>query len=378
MARNSFTNYLNKFSLLKLNYLAVQSPWYFVFFRVTVIFLQTLITIRFIIFVTVKLEYSTALNSGDYAVNWPKPHHFLIIINILWFFCYWSSLFLCQRTNISPKKRFWFHALAILDDDISDWNKESKSTVIYFFFHILKANLLVGSLFSWCLYIPVLIESESFGQFILISLSGFNGAVAGYCSTSFCVNFSFIFAFYSFNTGLKYERIASRLSGQVSTRSHSSILDTIKDDLVRLLIENHKANYFWTQLNSTIFLLTFIAQIPILYLIFFVPLTTFTKCSMVMLGMLNFLCGQSITLLSGSFVKTKFNECHKQFNRVLINRIDLDLYHKIHLICSAEYLIDRQLFYIFGKFEFNNINYLLVVLEMISLLLLLIANAGSS
>ncbi|XP_025018047.1 uncharacterized protein LOC112539579 [Tetranychus urticae] len=376
MMRNSLTNYLRKFSLLKLDYLTVQSPKYYLFIRAFAIFNLIALNTKFIIFITVKLDHKTALNFGDYAINWSKPHHFLLFINILWITCGLSSFYLFQRTNDAPKKQFWVQYLSILDADISDWKHSTKSIIIYLFFFTLKCNLFLGAAFSWVLYIPVLSESASLKQLFFISLGSYNGAVAGYCCTSICVNFSFIFAFYSLTTGLRYDKLASRFAKQASTLSDPTIVDTINKELIQLLIENHKANYFWTQLNSIVFLLTFFALIPILYLIFFVPLTNFVNFAMVILGALNFLCGQSITFLSGSFAKTKFDRCYKQLNRVLISRDDFNFNHRIQLICSADYLINRHLFYIFGGFEFSQMSYLLVILEIISLLLLLLANAG--
>uniref|UniRef100_T1L0Y9 Gustatory receptor n=1 Tax=Tetranychus urticae TaxID=32264 RepID=T1L0Y9_TETUR len=376
MMKNSLTNYLNKYCLLKLTYLPVQSAWYYAFIRTSVLILLIVITIKGIVLMIFKFDHSTALAWGDYAVNWLKPHQFLLGINNLWFFCGWCAVTLLQRTNVSPKKQFWFHSLSILDEYIYDWTKETKSIIIYLFFSVLKSNLFLGAAFSWCLYIPVLIESESIFQFFHLNLAALNAAIAGFCCTAFCVNFSFIFAFYSLNSGFKYHKLASRLSRQVSRPSSSSTINKMNRDLIELLIENYKSNSFWTQMNSTVFLGTFLAQIPILYLIFFVPLTNFIKFSMVILGALNFLCGQSITFLSGSFAKAKFDECRKQLNLILINRDDLRLYHRIKLLCSADYLINHQLFYIFGHFEFTRVNYLLVILEIISHLLLLIANAG--
>ncbi|XP_025018048.1 uncharacterized protein LOC112539580 [Tetranychus urticae] len=373
----SLSNYLNKFSLLNLHYLPTQTSWNCFLFQIFSLFFLVMALFKGFIFILEPFSPSTALLLGDYAINLGAPHHFLHSINLLWLLCGFICFNLIQSTNVSPKKQFWFHSLSILEGDVPDWTRGTKAVVIYLFFHNLKSNLILGGAFSWCLYIPVLIESNSTEQFFFLNLSGFNGAIAGYCCTAFCVNFSFIFAFYSVTTALKYDKIASRLRRQVSTLSDPTIIDSINHDLIQLLIENHKANYFWTQLNSTIFLLTFIAQIPILYLIFFVPLTNFTKFSMVILGALNFLCGQSITFLSGSFAKTKLDKCHKQLNRLLISRDDLTFYHRIQLICSADYLINRHLFYIFGQFEFTHINYLLVIMEIISHLLLLIANAGA-
>uniref|UniRef100_T1L0Z1 Gustatory receptor n=1 Tax=Tetranychus urticae TaxID=32264 RepID=T1L0Z1_TETUR len=376
MIQNSLTNYLTKFSLLNLDYLTAKPPKYYLFIRIFAIFNFIVVDTKFIIFITVKLDHRTALNLGDYAIKWSKPHHFLLFINILWLTCGLYTIYLFQRTNISPKKQFWVQYLSILDADISDWKYNTKSFVIKLFFCVLKSNLFLGAAFSWGLYIPVLSEVESIKQFFFISLNSFNGAIAGYSCTALCVNLSFIFAFYSLSTGLKYSNLASRLKEQTSTLSEPKITNTINRELIQLLIENHKANYFWTQLNSIVFLCTFFPLIPILYLIFFVPLTNFIKFSMIVLGALNFLCGQSITFLSGSFAKTKFDRCFKQLNRVLISRDDFNFNNRIQLICSADYLINRHLFYIFGGFEFSQISYLLVILEITSLLLLLIANAG--
>uniref|UniRef100_T1L0Z0 Gustatory receptor n=1 Tax=Tetranychus urticae TaxID=32264 RepID=T1L0Z0_TETUR len=376
MIQNSLTNYLTKFSLLNLDYLTAPSPKYYTFIRSFSILNLIVLNTKFIIFITVKLDHKTALNLGDYAIKWSKPHHFLLFVDILWLTCGLSTIYLLQRTNVWPKKQFWFKYLSILDADISDWTYGNKAFIINLFFCVLKSNLFLGAAFTWCLYIPVLSEVESIKQFFFISLNSFNGAITGYSCTALCVNLSFIFAFYSLSTGLKYDNLASRLKSQAAAPSDSKITNIINRELIQLLIENHKANYFWTQLNSIVFLCTFFALIPILFLIFFVPLTNFIKFSMIVLGALNFLCGQSITFLSGSFAKTKFDRCFKQLNRVLISRDDFNFNNRIQLICSADYLINRHLFYIFGGFEFSQISYLLVILEITSLLLLLIANAG--
>lgn len=262
--RNSFTKYLHKYSMSKLNYLSVRYPWHYILIRILVLILFIGITIKGILHIFFKFDLLTSLALGDYAPYLPKVRHFLIYIHNLWFYCGLYAIFLFQRTNNTPKMQVWFHSLSILDIETSDWTNNSRSIIIYLFLSLLKCNLFLGAVFSFCLYIPMLIRSETDVQLNVVFLSALHGATAGYCCADLCVNFSFIFAFYSLNSGLKYKKLAKRLNSRHSTSKFSDI-DKLINGLLELLIENHKSNSFWTQLNSTVFLLTFIAQIPILY-----------------------------------------------------------------------------------------------------------------
>ncbi|XP_053206815.1 uncharacterized protein LOC128391016 [Panonychus citri] len=307
---------------------------------------------------------------------------------MLWFECGLICFCLHQRSNNLPQKQDWLRSLSIQDELLTNYssfpdsldsiniNVGTVSLIVNLFFLNLKVNLFLGGAFSWFLYSPLLVDCDSIVLFLALNFGGFHAAVSGYSCTAFCVNFSFLFAFYSITSGLRYHMISQKLSKLSQTITSYKTINIIVNQLLTLLIENHRANIYWTQINSTIFLFTFIAQIPILYLIFFIQLTSFTKFSLIILGGLNFLCGQSITFLSAYYTRNRLNRCQKQLNRLLIVRNDIDFIRKIQLTNVAEYLIDRQLFFIYGGFEFNQINYLTVILEIISNLLLLIANVG--
>uniref|UniRef100_T1KQ66 Gustatory receptor n=1 Tax=Tetranychus urticae TaxID=32264 RepID=T1KQ66_TETUR len=381
--RVKLSKYFTKYSFLWLTYLALPSPWYNRLISWLGLLSLISFTVRIYLFTNYELEPVVALYLGDYAINFGQSHDLLLFLDLCWILCALIGWILIHQSNTSIHKQTWFHSLAILDGTVDhpkrfQCTSESAvglaSTILFI---CMKSSLIAGSVFAWCFYLPHFIANfNCFSLFINLVRDSLLASASAFYTNACCVNFGYLFSFYAFLTGQRIDYIVRSLKQQ-SMKSHSSrrIVFSNANDVISILKQVDQTSSFWSPLNSITFIFTFIASILILYLVFFVTLDNITRITLIALGIINFACGQSINLLSGTYARLKLDQCHKQLYSLLTST-QFKLNHKVKLFVIAEYLVNRKLFAIFAVLEMNSLNYLLVAIEMASHLLLVIINAN--
>ncbi|XP_025017999.1 uncharacterized protein LOC112539563 [Tetranychus urticae] len=376
------SNFLIRKQFFWLKYLPLPIPWYN---RIVLTFgslVHLSFLIRIYIYNFVPLDPLLALSIGDFAYDLVPIHNIIWFVHAFWWAGSVFTFHLLNKTNNSVKMQTWFTCLSILEDGKDDFFDKPNDKLVHvskLYFFNAKSTLLAGPTFSFCMFIPHMINHYSnVPLLIVIVIHALITTVAAFTTVVLCVTMCYLFGFYAFLVGQKLHQIAETFKTQIDQviKSNRKILAN-SSRFLGLLKEAHYASYFWSKLNSCAFINTFFPQILILYSVCFVPLNKIHFICLVGLGTLNFACGLSVNFLGGAYARLKLNHCQKQLLRVIILKGDkLKLNHKLKLLTTSEYLLNRKLFAMFASLEMNSFNYLMVFIEMAAHLMLVIVNAN--
>lgn len=298
--RFTLSHFLVKYQFYWLTYLPLTIPWYNKI--VSTFFNLICITylMKVIIFICVPLNPTLALYLGDFAFDLDSLHDIIWSILSCWLTASVFAFYLLDESNKLAKLQAWFDCLSILetgkDDFFEKLNAQLTIAVKLLIFN-LKLTLLFCPWFAFSLFIPHMINNSSNNILVIVLIvHGFITFIAAVCGVTFCVSLSYLFAFYAFLVGQKLTFISKRFRFHILISSNQ---------LVGVLKQAYWADFFWSKLNSYVFLATFFAQIFILYSVFFVKLNAIHLISLIGLGFINFACGLSINFIAGVYARSK-------------------------------------------------------------------------
>lgn len=299
--QNQLTDYFIYYTFLELNYLSKSVSNCHHYLSIVGLLIVTSYVIRALIFTQFTIKPIIAIYLGDYATILDNIHDTVWFINCLWCLCTIYCWKLIKQSNCSIKKQQWFKLLIMTN------LSPIKSVRLAFklSFTCMKLSTIGGILSALSLHSPQLVNSDP-----LISLATtINGLIAAFGSFNVvtnCVNFGIIFSFYAFTIGQKFQLISKLFRSYLIDQFNCEKTITIKvNQLIVLLQDVNQTLNFWSQLNSCIFICTFFAQILILYLVFFVSINLITRTVLIALGLINLICGQSVTFFTGAYARIK-------------------------------------------------------------------------
>uniref|UniRef100_T1JRN5 Gustatory receptor n=1 Tax=Tetranychus urticae TaxID=32264 RepID=T1JRN5_TETUR len=375
-----FSRFLIKKRFFWLTYLNLRSPWYNRAITILLCCLCTSYLIRAPIYIFAPIEPIRKLYLGDFAYNYESIHDVIWAVQAFWFLSAIYAIYIIDETNRSVKMQIWFDGLSILEEGKDEFFRRPNGKIIVaskLYYSNVDSSVIFALLFNYSFFLPnMILHHSDTPLLILLNIHSLIISGAATAATNYGINICFLFCFNAFLVGQKFIKLKERFDTKMDkTKRWHRKISSNSARFISLLKQVYYGNFFWSQICSAAFSSTFIGQIFLMYLLFFIPLNKFHFFSLLGLAIINFACGQSLIFLSGVYAKSKLNDCHKQLRRVIYSKdIKLRVVDKMKLTIISEYVSHRKLFVILASLEMNSYNYLLVCIEMISHLLLVIIN----
>ncbi|XP_074602389.1 uncharacterized protein LOC141856043 [Brevipalpus obovatus] len=128
---------------------------------------------------------------------------------------------------------------------------------------------------------------------------------------------------------------------------------------------------FYRPFGNTAFISTFMAQVLVLFYVFFIELSSIIKVVFSVFLVLNFLAGQSTHFFFGSYTQGKIRSYLKSLLKVAKHASPKE---SLHIVQVLEHLDNRHLFISLASLELSLKSFILTMVETGTFLMLLIAN----
>lgn len=263
---------------------------------------------------------------GDFAAPAGKFRKQATLIFLLYLYGSLYSAIYLVRTQKSPKYQVWIKMFKAYDN--RSWlNQKAELHRLYWLttrIELIYSISITISLIFLSAVLTITFPPRFIHYTLAHQLLNIHG---GYNSCSYWGISYLLFPSYGYLLGQRLDKISHNLNKCLEQiNSNYCVRHQIKSTTIRIgniksvtprklinqltkqLKQLHNACLFWSRISEPTFLISFINQALLLYLIFFVPMSTGFRCFLAVLGIFNFISGQCCHFFAGIYTQKKVSQ----------------------------------------------------------------------